>query len=557
MYKPSVISVALTLTLVGCAVSPLAQTRHMLSGTPSIQGVLNEQARLMVSVTREQGPRTLAGSYDTVSLTLKNSSLLTQDLSITRTLSNNVASQVFTALRPGPGYTLDVVVNQDNERVGMSHVDTITLSAGVTNRVNVVIGLDNRVTITQSAAQNSVGDISTWIIAKGDHVVLNTGFGMLDAPQLTASGAARLRVKLSPELYPGGLTLATVNLDGSQKTDAFPWDTRVAQGSYDPASLTADNATLGTITFELLTADGKIVGRSEMNKVRVVEGQSLNIELIEATAPSPTPSPSPLPSPSPTTSPSPSSTPTTAPGNTTASLITGLTQPVGVTLDPSGTVYWVEDFGTTVKTWTQAGGISSTPFATNMAGTTDIVRTSTGMFYVCSYSHGVYKIPPGGGVAQLVTSLPAYAVALDVDANDNVYVADSNANCVWKITPTDQVEKLFTLSSANGVAVDAEGNVYASSSAGQRVWKYSTTQSLTQLPDMYSNPAGLTFDNNGNLYVSDYVAGKIYKLPPGGSKQDFATVRGFIVRYDATSNGIYVADYADGIPGAGKIWSIK
>jgi len=272
---------ALTVLLVGCTVPSISQTRMFVSGTPSIKGVITDQARMMISVTREKAAYSVqvpVASFDNIDFTLSNPTLLSQDLTANKPMSGSgTSNQVFTALRPGPGYSLDLELKLGTARAGMSHVSPIQLIAGETNHVTVVVGIDGRIDVTQSSAKNHTGTAGAWIIAKGDTIALDTGFGTLNSTQITNAKAETLRVKLSPELYADGAVVVSESIPAN--FDQFTWNTATSTATYDPTKLMLNVA--GTITFEILDEHGAIIGRSELRNVTIQQGQGVDIEIIE------------------------------------------------------------------------------------------------------------------------------------------------------------------------------------------------------------------------------------------------------------------------------------
>lgn len=285
MKRLTYLSLALTFALVGCAAPTVSQTRVFFSGTPSIQDVVPDQARILVSVSHAKGFRVQAPApYDYASFTLKNDDLLASSLTKGGNLNyGQDTSIMFTALRPGNGYSLDLVLKQGGAlgtESGMSHADKITLTAGQTSTVNMVIGLDNRITVTYGDPQapNHKWSAPEHLIVTGGTVNLNTGFGSISDTDIDAADISHMRVTLSPELHTGGAVLDTLLKADTVNFRTFAWDTTTEAGTFDPDAL--QNGASGTITFELLTSTGAIVGRSEMD-VTLFRGANIDITLIE------------------------------------------------------------------------------------------------------------------------------------------------------------------------------------------------------------------------------------------------------------------------------------
>ena len=285
MKRTKYLSLALTLALAGCAAPTMNQTRVFFSGTPSVQDVVPDQARILVTVTRENGYQVQAPSpFDYVSFTLKNSTFLNAPLTkgITLTPGQN-AGLMFTALRPGAGYSLDLVLKQGGAagtESGMSHADTITLTAGQTTTVNIVIGLDNRISVTYSDPQapNHKWADPGHLIVTGGTLNLNTGFGSLSDEDIDGADISHMRVTLSSGLHTGGAVIDTLLPADTANFRRFTWDSTTTLGAFNPANLLSGGT--GTVTFELITSSGAIVGRSEMD-VTIFKGSSIDINLID------------------------------------------------------------------------------------------------------------------------------------------------------------------------------------------------------------------------------------------------------------------------------------
>jgi sugar lactone lactonase YvrE len=115
-----------------------------------------------------------------------------------------------------------------------------------------------------------------------------------------------------------------------------------------------------------------------------------------------------------------------------------------------------------------------------------------------------------------------------VDKRGNIYVSlIAPVSEIRKIAPDGEQSTLVDLGLGGngplGLAVDARGTVYAAAAtfdpATQGVYRITADGSATRLPGTgsiaFAN--GLTFDQRGNLYVTDSSAGAVWRIPPGGS----------------------------------------
>lgn len=176
-----------------------------------------------------------------------------------------------------------------------------------------------------------------------------------------------------------------------------------------------------------------------------------------------------------------------------------------------------------------------------------------------------------------------------VDASGNVYVADTGANVIRKITPsgvvttiagkalakgsTDGTGSAARFNSPVGVAVDSVGNVYVSDEANETIRKITPGGVVTTLAGtvglagsvdgtsgaaQFSTPAGIAVDSAGNIYVADQTGDIIRKVTPAGvvttlagtpSSVGFTDGAGTVARFNSpfgvavdSSGNVYVAD---------------
>lgn len=121
-----------------------------------------------------------------------------------------------------------------------------------------------------------------------------------------------------------------------------------------------------------------------------------------------------------------------------------------------------------------------------------------------------------------------------VDQEGNLYVSLSPLGQIRKIAP-DGTETLFvslptpaeTASGVLGMAFDAAGNLYAGHGTGDPstsgIYRISPDGTFEVLPGSgeIGFPNYPVFDDGGNLYVTDTIAGAIWRIPPGGTAEQW------------------------------------
>ena len=191
-----------------------------------------------------------------------------------------------------------------------------------------------------------------------------------------------------------------------------------------------------------------------------------------------------------------------------------LVWPIGVSVDPSGNLFY-----TTVDRLIPNSIIVE--FSSGAGGVEDIAGSAASGGFV-----------NGTGSFALFNN----AVGIAVDANDNLYVADAGNNDIRKITLTtgglglatilagysagsaDGTQLSASFNQPKGVAVDSNGNVYVADAGNDTIRKISPAGVSTTLGGvpgvagsadgtgagaLFNQPAGITVDANGNVYVTD------------------------------------------------------
>ena len=155
--------------------------------------------------------------------------------------------------------------------------------------------------------------------------------------------------------------------------------------------------------------------------------------------------------------------------------------------------------------------------------------------------NGIMKLADGNGVQASFGNL----MGITVDANGNVYVADSHNNVIRKINPGGEVTTLAgsgTQGAADGkgreasffyptgITVDKNGNLFVCDTHNNLIRKISPDGVVTTISGKrrgndslaFDNPAGIAVDVNGNLYVGDWGNDVVKKISPAGAVTNYA-----------------------------------
>lgn len=151
-----------------------------------------------------------------------------------------------------------------------------------------------------------------------------------------------------------------------------------------------------------------------------------------------------------------------------------------------------------------------------------------GNLYVTSGgpTHGLYKVPPGGGAGVLFANTgfaDVWGVVCDPDGN--VYVADRNGTVanggrIWKVTPAGAISAFKTgLAGPFGLARDPGGDLYVGLYNAQKVLRITPAGVVSDYATGLGVPGNQTyqieFDSAGNLYAGN--ENRILRIGPGGA----------------------------------------
>lgn len=146
-----------------------------------------------------------------------------------------------------------------------------------------------------------------------------------------------------------------------------------------------------------------------------------------------------------------------------------------------------------------------------------------------------HSISVTGGTAPYTITVPASSFSFDAtslntfaslagnlqflafDPSGNLYVSNSSAGTISKITPAGAVSTFIPASDGlvnpNGIAFDSSGNMYVADFGNDSIAQFNATTGALITLDYASisiaGPSGLAFDSSGNLWVASYDDGTV------------------------------------------------
>jgi streptogramin lyase len=287
--------------------------------------------------------------------------------------------------------------------------------------------------------------------------------------------------------------------------------------------------------------------------------------------------------------------------------------PAGVAVDGSGNVYVVDQTDDTIRKVTPAGvvttlaGTASTPGTIDGTGTGarfsspyGIASTQGGTVYVADTANETIRmITPAGVVTTIAGTAKSegsmdgtgsaarfkFPIALAVDRNGNVYVADygndtirlvSSAGVVTtlagKVGVTGYVDGTGSAAEFNspwGVSVDGSDNVYVGDLGNNTIRKITPAAVVSTLAGTprtghangtgsaaaFGFPSGIAVDSSGNMFVADQVNDEIRKITPSGVVTTLAGSPGNAGSADGTGSAAqFNYPFGVAVDGSGNVY---
>jgi sugar lactone lactonase YvrE len=265
---------------------------------------------------------------------------------------------------------------------------------------------------------------------------------------------------------------------------------------------------------------------------------------------------------------------------TVAAAGSGLGTPSGIATDPSANLYVGDSTGSHVLKFASSGIISTyagtgtgyylgdggVASAAQLVQPEGLAIDPQGIYIADKGEARIRKIQSNNNIVSPPGATGSGPAGVAVDSGENIYIADAPGNRVLKVAPSGQVTliagtgipgpfgdngqaNLAQLNQPSGVALDPAGNIYIADTGNHRIRKVTlATGIITTIAGsnqgyggdnqiataaLLNAPAGLTLDNNGNIFVADTGNNRI---------REISATTGIITTVAGNGNNAYSGD---------------
>jgi sugar lactone lactonase YvrE len=290
--------------------------------------------------------------------------------------------------------------------------------------------------------------------------------------------------------------------------------------------------------------------------------------------------------------------------------------PAGVAVDGAGNLYVADQFNHTLRKVTAAGVVTTLAGTPGMYGSADdtgaaarfnfpagVAVDSTGNLYVADTSNETIRRVTAAGVVTTLAGSPGLSGSADgagpaarffspagmtVDSAGNLYVVELGNETLRKITADGVVTTLAgtpgmsgsadgtgpaaRFSDPAGMTVDSAGNLYVADTTNDTLRKVTADGVVTTLagtPDMsgsaddtgpaarFNRPAGVAVDGAGNVYVADAANDTLRKVTADGVVTTLAGAAGMSGSADGAGPAARFFDPSSvAVDGAGNVYVV-
>jgi sugar lactone lactonase YvrE len=108
------------------------------------------------------------------------------------------------------------------------------------------------------------------------------------------------------------------------------------------------------------------------------------------------------------------------------------------------------------------------------------------------------------------------ANGISLDAFRNIYVVDQGKGALIKISSGGATVLSTSFLSPEGVAIDLNGNLFVADSDGNCIKKIAKSGAISTFANGFSHPTGIAVDINNNIYVCDGYNAKVKRITSSG-----------------------------------------
>lgn len=215
--------------------------------------------------------------------------------------------------------------------------------------------------------------------------------------------------------------------------------------------------------------------------------------------------------------------------------LSGFMGPSGLAFDPAGVLYISDDSG---PVYVEGTGRSFGPFANPNA----IAFDNNGILYVAAVGGQVFRVTDTGVPVPLDIQPPCdpwFPTGLAFDANNNLYVSSISCQDIVRFTPdgdTTVFAHIQIPGSAEGLAFDRVGvltppppppaprapilprpwrGLFVASPVDGSIYQIDEQGGVVQFAAGFDWPRRLCFSNKGDLYVTEFRTGLIWRISRG------------------------------------------
>ena len=209
-------------------------------------------------------------------------------------------------------------------------------------------------------------------------------------------------------------------------------------------------------------------------------------------------------------------------------LLPGLGAVTGVTVDPSGNIYYSDNLTNFVNEESPVVGgyFKSTIVGSTLNGPAQLAVDNAGNVYVADFNNNrvLKEVPSPGGYIQTHVLSITFPRGVAVDGSGNVYIAAGTSDSIVKETKSGAgyIKSLIGsgMNDPHAVAIDSSGNLYVVDTQNNRVLKETLSNGVYTQKTIGSGfvfPNAIAVDGAGVVYISDVGHTRLVKETPSGS----------------------------------------